>query len=62
MHELSIADAILDAVRQEAAKHGSARVTKVCVRVGVLSGVEPEALSFGFSALVQGTDLEPWRS
>ena len=50
MHELSIADAILDAVRQEVAKHDGVRATKVCVRIGALSGVEPEALSFGFSA------------
>jgi len=59
MHELSIASAILDAVRNEAEKRPGSHVTKVGVRVGVLSGVEPEALSFGFSALVQGTDLEP---
>ena len=59
MHELSIASAILDAVRNEAEKRPGAHVTKVGVRIGALSGVEPEALSFGFSALVQGTDLEP---
>jgi hydrogenase nickel incorporation protein HypA/HybF len=59
LHELSIAEAILDAVRTEAGKRPGAHVTKVGVRVGALSGVEPEALSFGFSALVQGTDLEP---
>jgi hydrogenase nickel incorporation protein HypA/HybF len=59
MHELSIASAILDAVRVEAEKRPGAHVTKVGVRIGALSGVEPEALSFGFSVLVQGTDLEP---
>jgi len=59
MHELSIADAILDSVRSEAEKRPGAHVTKVGVRIGALSGVEPEALSFGFSALVQGTALEP---
>lgn len=59
MHELGIADAILDAVRKEAELHGGGHVSKVAVRVGVLSGVEPEALSFGFDALVQGTDLAP---
>ncbi|MDR3677619.1 MAG: hydrogenase maturation nickel metallochaperone HypA [Acidobacteriota bacterium] len=59
MHELSIADSILDSVRQEAQKHPGAHVTKVGVRIGALSGVEPEALSFGFSALVKGSDLEP---
>lgn len=59
MHELSIADAILDAVRSEADKRPGAHISKVGVRIGALSGVEPEALSFGFSALVQGTTLEP---
>jgi hydrogenase nickel incorporation protein HypA/HybF len=59
VHELSIADAILDAVRSEAEKRPGAHISKVGVRIGALSGVEPEALSFGFSALVQGTDLEP---
>lgn len=58
MHELSIAEAILDAVRLEAEKHQGARVAKVGVRIGAVSGVEPEALRFGFSILLQGTDLE----
>ena len=59
MHELGIASAILDAVRKEAELHGGGHVSKVAVRIGALSGVEPEALSFGFDALVKGTDLEP---
>lgn len=59
MHELSIAESILDAVREEAQKRPGAHIAKVAVRVGVLSGVEPEALSFGFDCLVRGTDLEP---
>lgn len=59
MHELSIAESILDAVREEAQKRPGAHVSKVAVRVGALSGVEPEALSFGFECLVRGTDLEP---
>lgn len=59
MHELSIATAILDAVRQETEKRPGARVSKVGVRIGELAGVDPEALDFGFSALVKGSDLEP---
>ena len=59
MHELGIASAILDAVRKEAELHGGGHVSKVAVRIGALSGVEPEALSFGFDALVKGTDLDP---
>lgn len=59
MHELSIADSIIEAVRAEAAKHSGARAVKVGVRIGALAGVDPDALSFGFEALVRGTDLEP---
>src|SRR5271157_3212655 len=59
MHELSIANAILDAVREERERLNCARVIKVGVRVGELAGVDPEALSFGFEVLVKDTDLEP---
>jgi len=59
MHELSIAESILDAVRAEAAKRPGAHVAKVAVRIGALSGVEPDALTFGFECLVRGTDLDP---
>jgi len=59
MHELSIANSILDAVRAEAARRPGARLVKVGVRVGELSGVQPDALNFSFEALVRGSDLEP---
>jgi hydrogenase nickel incorporation protein HypA/HybF len=59
MHELSIANAIVDAVRNERERLNCTRVTKVGVRIGELAGVDPEALSFGFEVLVKDTDLEP---
>ena len=59
MHELSIANSILEAVRTEMARRPGVRAAKVGVRVGELSGVEPEALSFSFDALVAGSDLAP---
>ena len=59
MHELSIANSILDAVRAEAARRPGARLVKVGVRVGELSGIQPDALSFSFEALVRGSNLEP---
>jgi hydrogenase nickel incorporation protein HypA/HybF len=59
MHELSIANSILEAVRKERERLDGARITKVGVRVGELAGVDPEALSFGFEVLVKDTDLEP---
>ena len=59
MHELSIANAILDSVRAEGSRRPGARFSKVGVRVGELSGVASDALSFCFEALVAGTDLAP---
>ncbi len=59
MHELGIAGAILDRVEQEAQRHPGARMLKVGVRVGELSGVDPDALAFGFEALVKDTCWEP---
>jgi len=59
MHELSIANSILEAARAEAARRPGARLVKVGVRVGELSGVDPDALSFSFAALVRGSDLDP---
>jgi hydrogenase nickel incorporation protein HypA/HybF len=59
MHELSIANSILEAVRKERERLNGARVTKVGVRIGELAGVDPDALSFGFEVLVKDTDLDP---
>ena len=58
MHELSIADELLDRVRRESQQRG-AHIRKVGVRVGELSGVDPAALTFGFDALVKDTPLAP---
>jgi hydrogenase nickel incorporation protein HypA/HybF len=57
MHELGIAGAVLEAVRAQAALHPAARVVRVGLRVGTLSGVNPDALSFCFEALTRETDL-----
>lgn len=59
MHEMSIANSILEAVRKESAARGGARVSKVGVRVGELAGIDPEALRFCFEAIVKDSDLEP---
>ena len=58
MHEMSIAGSMLEAVRAEAARH-NAHVFALGVKIGELSGVDSESLSFCFDALVQDTDLAP---
>lgn len=59
MHELGIAGAILERAKEEARRRPQARLVNVGVRVGVLSGVDADALSFGFECLVKGTELDP---
>jgi hydrogenase nickel incorporation protein HypA/HybF len=58
MHELSIANSILEAAQTEAQMRGAMHLTKISVRIGELAGVDPDALSFSFHALVKDTDLE----
>ena len=59
MHEMGIANSVLDAVRHESEIRHGARVVKVGVRIGELAAVDPESLRFCFEALVSGSDLEP---
>jgi len=59
MHELGIASSIVDALRAEAEARPGTRLRAVGLRVGEVSGVNPDALDFCFQSLVKGTDLEP---
>ncbi|MHB8888321.1 MAG: hydrogenase maturation nickel metallochaperone HypA [Acidobacteriaceae bacterium] len=58
MHEIGIAAAIIEAGQVEAAGRPGAKLVRIGVRIGVLSGVDKDALQFAVSALVAGTDLE----
>lgn len=55
MHELSIAQAIVDVAARHA---GSSRVTRVWVHVGHLRQVVPAALEFSFALCAHGTAVE----
>jgi len=56
MHELSVAHAIVSTV-VEALPEDSPRVLEVRVRIGVLSGVVPEALTYAYDVAAQDTPL-----
>lgn len=58
MHELSIANSLVEVATESAAQAGASRVTEVRLRLGVLSGVVRGALEFCFEAAVAGTPLE----
>ncbi|HVZ63342.1 MAG TPA: hydrogenase maturation nickel metallochaperone HypA [Lacunisphaera sp.] len=51
MHEVGIMESALDAIRHQAVKHGADRVTRIVLRIGVLAGVDEQALRFAFEAL-----------
>lgn len=55
MHELGVANEILDVALAEADRHAAEKVTSILLRVGVLRAIEPEHLSFLFSHLAHGT-------
>ena len=58
MHELGIAQSILEAVEAESALHAGARPIKVAVRIGELAAVDPESLRFSFEVLTQELSFE----
>jgi hydrogenase nickel incorporation protein HypA/HybF len=58
MHELSIAQNIVDILNDQMKIHKLSRIESVSLRVGVLRSVEIESLSFSFNALTAGSRLE----
>lgn len=58
MHEVGIAQSILEAGRTEARRLAGARLKRIGVRVGVLTGVDLQVLEGALGALLVGTDLE----
>lgn len=58
MHELSIACELVEIADNAARDAGAARVSVVYLKLGVLSGVVPEALLFGYETATKGTLLE----
>jgi hydrogenase nickel incorporation protein HypA/HybF len=58
MHEVGLMQRTLEIALEHAARHGAQRISHMTVRVGALSGVAPEALSFAFDVLTRGTIAE----
>lgn len=57
MHELSIATEIITIAQKEMTERRLDTIKAVGVRLGALSGIDPEALSFGFQAGTIDTPL-----
>jgi hydrogenase nickel incorporation protein HypA/HybF len=58
MHELSIAQSMLEIVEKEAAPFNKAKVTLIKLRIGKFSGVVPDALRFAFEIIRKGSVAE----
>lgn len=57
MHELSIALSMIEQIEEETENRGGGKVDAVFVRIGVLSGVDTEALRFAYELAREGTEL-----
>ena len=58
MHEAGISEALIEQLATVASQHGWSRLSRVWVRLGLLSGIVPEALEFAFNAMSPGTPAE----
>jgi hydrogenase nickel incorporation protein HypA/HybF len=58
MHEFSIAEPLLKAALETAKAQGGLPIEQVCVQIGRLRRVMPEALDCAFAALAKGTLAE----
>jgi hydrogenase nickel incorporation protein HypA/HybF len=58
MHEMALAESVLEIVRDAARAQGARRVRSVRLEIGTLASVEPEALRFCFDVVVKGSLAE----
>ncbi len=58
MHEMSLAEGVLQLIEDAARREKFATVTTVWLEIGQLSSVEPEAMKFCFEAVVRGSIAE----
>ena len=58
MHELSLAQSMVEILTPIAREHGARRVLRAHLRLGELTHADPETLTFAFEVAVRGTLLE----
>ncbi len=61
MHELSLIASVFDVLEEKAREHGAAQVTRVVLKVGVMSGAVPDLLESAFETYKIGTLAETAR-
>jgi hydrogenase nickel incorporation protein HypA/HybF len=58
MHEMGIAESVLEIIRQYVPEPRGRLVRRVSVRVGEFAGVQADSLRFCFEAIVAGTPYQ----
>ncbi len=58
MHELGIAQNIIEIVQDQTKDFSNRKIKNVFVRIGKLTNVLNDSLLFGYAALIQSTNLE----
>lgn len=58
MHEMSIAQSLIDVIREEMAAAEATILRSVRLQIGRLTAIVPESLTFCFEVITKGTDLE----
>jgi len=58
MHEFSIVTALLDLVAEDVRRHNASKACRICVKIGVMSGVETELFEEAFHTIKRGTVAE----
>ncbi len=55
MHEYSIVQSLIDSCEENAKENNATKITKVVVKIGVMSGVEPDLLQTAFDTFKENT-------
>ncbi len=58
MHEMALSNGMIRIIEEQAVLQNYTRVKTVCLEIGVLSSVEPEAMRFCFEAVSRETVAE----
>lgn len=55
MHEMALTEGVLSVLQDEARRQDFQRVKMVCLEIGALSHVDPDAMRFCFDAVMAGS-------
>ena len=58
MHEMSIAQSLIEVVKEEMLKHDAKSLRSVRLNIGQMSAIVPDSLSFCFNVIITGTQFE----